>query len=77
MFLSMGWFSKVALSPRPPYPAGELVEVSVDLCHVVVEAGRQSALNRYQESSLLLVRYSCRGSPLKKVTIKLACLTSQ
>jgi hypothetical protein len=51
----MGWFLKVAFSPRPPYPAGELVEVSVDLRHVVAEAGSQSALNKYQESSVLLV----------------------
>jgi hypothetical protein len=38
MFLSMGWLLRVALRPRPPYPVGELVEVTVDLRHVVVEA---------------------------------------
>jgi hypothetical protein len=58
MFLSMGWFLRAAVSPRPPYPASEL-EVSGDLCHVIIEAGRKSALNRYQKSCLLLVSYSC------------------
>ncbi len=45
----------VTLGPGPPYSAGELVEVRVDLCQVVAKTGRKSALSRYQESSLLLV----------------------
>ncbi len=45
----------VALGPGPPYPAGELVEVRVDLRQVVAKPVRKSALSRYRESSLLLV----------------------
>jgi hypothetical protein len=36
------FLENVTIGPRPPNPDGALVEVSVDLRHVVAEAGRKS-----------------------------------